>query len=121
MSSGSLDGRALVLAAAKASIAGERLPPLVERAATSLTERLEEYRRSYECVHEDEETAVFLVERGHWSSIAEELRFHEREADAVRRAHEEHLLGLGSTLDRRDEFERALDLREAVTVPKGTP
>ena len=42
----------------------------------------------------------------------------EREWKALRRAHAEHLRRLGGDIDRRREFETALELREAVVVGK---
>jgi hypothetical protein len=113
-----LDGDALVLAAAKSSVSGERLPDLVDRAQEVLAARLPEYGRRYECVHEDETAAVFFVEEGHWANIGEELDLGEREWKALRRAHGEHLKRLGRELGRRQEFVAALELRETVAVGK---
>jgi len=113
-----LDGNALVLAAAKASVSGERLPDLVDRAQGVLASRLPEYGRRYESPYEDESQAVFFVEEGHWQEFGEGLDLEGREWRALRRAHEEHLKRLGGDLDRRREFETALELREAVVVGK---
>ena len=103
-----LDGDALVLTAAKASVSGERLPDLVDRRS--------EYGRRYERAHETDDRVVFFVEEGHWAELGEELGLDRREWTALRRAHEEHLKRLGSDLGRREEFESALELREAVVV-----
>lgn len=118
MVEGPIEHDALLLAAAKASVAGERVPSLVARADRLLSDRRADYRRRYECVHEDETQVVFLVERGHWRECASELGIEDREADALQRAHAEHLKRLGSKLDRRAEFEAALELREAVAISK---
>ena len=119
MAGGPLDGPALVLAAAKASVSGERLPDLADRAQRLLGPRLPEYGRRYECAHADESAAVFFVEEGHWEDLGEEMALDEREWQALRRAHAEHLRELGEDLDRSEEFETALDVREAVVVGKG--
>lgn len=111
-----IDGNALVLAAAKASISGERLPELVKRAQELLGTRYERYRRQYECVHEGDSSAAFFVEEGHWSDVGEELGLQTREWQALRRAHEEHLRQLGGELDRVEEFQTALDVRELVVI-----
>jgi hypothetical protein len=111
-----LDGQVLVLAAAKASVAPQRLPELVDRSQAHLGPRLAEYRQNYECVAEEADRAVFLVERGHWAAVGRELGLDEREADGLRRAHEEQLRRMGTVFDRREEFESALDIREAVVV-----
>jgi hypothetical protein len=121
MAGGPIDGNALVLAAAKASLSGERLPDLVDRVQAHLAGRLPAYGRRYERVHEDEGQAVFFVEEGHWAALGEELGLDEREYEGVRRAHEEHLSRLGSDLGRRREFEAALELREVVVIGKQRP
>lgn len=119
MPEGPIEHDALLLAAAKASVAGERVPSLVARADRLLLDRSADYRRRYECVHEDDTQVVFLVESGHWRERADELGIEDRAADAIERAHAEHLKRLGSKLERRAEFESALELREAVTISKG--
>jgi len=115
---GPLDGNALVLAAAQASVSGERLPELVDRAQSFLETRTEEYGRRYERVHGDESQTVFFVEAGHWAELGDELDLEPREWKALRRVHGEHLKRLGTDLDRREEFETALELREVVVVGK---
>jgi len=116
---GPLDGNAIVLAAAKASVSGERLPELVDRAQSLLADRRDRYERRYERIHEDDDSAVFLVEEGHWADLGAELDLECREWKALRRVHGEHLKQLGGTLDRRAEFETALDVREAVVIGRG--
>ncbi|MFO7925307.1 MAG: hypothetical protein ACQET5_03375 [Halobacteriota archaeon] len=118
---GPLDGNAIVLAAAKASVSGERLPELVEQAQATLGPRREEYARRYECVHGDETQEVFFVEEGHWAELGEELGLTRREWAALRRVHAEHLKQLGGDLDRREEFETALDVREVVVIGGTSP
>jgi hypothetical protein len=117
-----IDGQALLLAAAKASVAGDRLPALVERAQVELEPRLEEYRRRYECVHEGDggDAWYFFVPDDHWETVGERLGVERRESDALRRAHEAQLGRLGDRLDRREEFETALELRSAVVVDEST-
>jgi hypothetical protein len=116
VSDGPLDGNAVVLAAAKASVSGELLPDLVGRAQELLDSRRDRYERGYECIHEDGEAAVFLVEEGHWADLGEAFDLERREWEALRRAHGEHLKQLGGDLGRRTEFETALDVREVVVI-----
>lgn len=111
-----LDGNALVLAAAQASVSGERLPELVDRAQEHVAPKLEAYRRQYELAHADETQTVLFVEDSHWESVGEELDLDPREWKALRRVHAEHLKRLGNDLGRREEFEAALELREVVIV-----
>lgn len=120
MAGGPLDGHALLLAAAKASIPGERLPDLVDRLQIRLAPRQQEYARRYECAHEDATHAVYFVERGHWETLGSEFDLERREWHALRRAHEEHLKRLGTEFSRRAEFEAALELREVVAIGKAT-
>ena len=120
-----IEGQVLVLAAAKASVPARRLPDLVDLAQAELETRVERYRREYEpldldldrlSVSNGAEPSGFLVEGGHWESVGNALGFDRREADAVRRAHEEQLLRIARRSGRGDEFETALEIREPVFV-----
>lgn len=115
---GAIDAAVLLLAAGKASVAPERLPDLVERAAARLRDRAETYRRTCERVHDDEVREIYFADRDHWERIGDELGFDERETDAVRRAHEEQLLHLGRRASREAEFEHALDIRQPVVLER---
>lgn len=111
-----IDANALMIAAAKASVGAGQLPELLRRADEYLRERADEYDRSYERVDEAGDGRVYLVPEDHWSTVGEALDLHRREADALRRAHEQHLLRVGTKQRRRQEFETALELRDAVVV-----
>lgn len=113
-----IDGQPLLLAAARGSVGPEQLPGLLATAQRWLADRIENYRRSYELVREDEQQCVFFVEAGHWEDLAENLGLNEREVDAIRRAHEAHLLFDADRDGQREEFETSLDLREVVVVGK---
>lgn len=111
-----IEGEVLVLTAAKASVGGQRVPDLVAEARRELQPRADELARRYERVHEDDVRAVFLVPEGFWSEVGEDLGWSRREYEAVARAHAEQLLRVGRREDREEEFETALELREAVVV-----
>lgn len=111
-----LDGEPVLVAAAKASVAPKELPDLLERAQATLGDRLETYRRGYECAFEGDRYEAFYVEVSHWEDLGDELGFSRRERDAVARAHREQLLWASRDADRRAEVESALDLREVVVV-----
>ncbi|MFD1514604.1 hypothetical protein [Halomarina rubra] len=111
-----IDGPALLLAAAKASVGPQLLPDLVDHVQADLGERLDDYRRRYELVDETDDACVFLVEAGHWETLGDRLGLDRRERDAVKRAHEEHLRRVGERTERREEFETALEIRECVVV-----
>lgn len=125
-----IDPNALMIASATASVGAGRLPELLRTADEHLRTRREEYERAYECVDDDGDddddedngddgdagASTYLVPDGHWSEVGDELGVNRREADALRRAHEQHLLRLGTKRGRRREFESALELREAVVI-----
>lgn len=117
MADAPIDGQVIVLTAAKASVPPARLPDLLERTAAHLNPQLGRYRREYEQVYGDEHREAFLVEWGHWDEVGATLDLDDREASAVRRAHEEQLLRIGRKRDREAEFETALEIREAVFLP----
>ncbi|WP_277555058.1 hypothetical protein [Halobaculum limi] len=113
-----IDSNALLIAAAKASVGPGRLPELLRETDEYLRAHVDEYDRRYECVDRDEDTgtATYLVPDGHWDEIGADLSLDRRECDALRRAHEQHLLRVGTQRRRRREFESALELRDAVVV-----
>lgn len=113
-----IDGQILLLAAAKASVGPQRLPDLVDLVQVELAPRLEEYAREYEVAYETDDHVAFFVDDGHWSTVRERLGFDEREIDAARRAHHEQLLREGRRRDRREEFERALDIRDCLLIQR---
>ena len=110
------DGPVLLYAAATASVAPNRLPELLVNGQELLSDRIEAYHRQYECVRADSDRSVFLVPTGHWVEIGRELGVNERETDALRRAHERQLWRVGADAQRREEFDAALEIREAVVI-----
>lgn len=111
-----LDGEALLVAGAKASIPLERLPGLLEVAQAYLGPRRSEYDRRYERLLVDGDVRTYLVEPGHWLGVGETLGLDDREADAIGRAHAEQVRRFGRRVDRLAEFESALEIREAVVI-----
>lgn len=111
-----IDGHVFMLASAKASVDPGMLSDLLRRVQNDLAERRDIYRREFERVAEDDEREVFLVPTGHWEEIGDRLDLGERERKAVARTHAEQLQRIGSKTDRDEEFETALEIREAVVV-----
>ena len=111
-----IEGQVLVLTAAKASVGGKRVPDLVAEARREIEPRADDLRRKYECVHEDDVRAVFLAPEGFWEQVGGDLDWSRREYEAVARAHAEQLLRVGKREDREEEFETALEVREAVVI-----
>lgn len=109
-----VDGQALLAAGAKASVPLNRLVPLLDRVESAVDD--DHVRRTYECVYESADAAVYLAPSGFWVDVGEDVGFEERESDAVRRAHAEQLRRFGREADRLAEFETALDVRDAVVL-----
>ncbi|WP_255197118.1 hypothetical protein [Halorarius litoreus] len=111
-----IDGEPMLVAAAKSSVPGSRLPDLLERAQDHLHGQLDDYRRGYERAHEGDRYEAFFVEVSHWEELGDDIGLSRRERDAVARAHREQLLWASRDEGRREEVETALDLREVVVV-----
>ena len=109
-----IDGGIVALAGVKAGLEPASVSAALGTVQEDLDPRFDEYRRQYECVHRSNGRLVFLVEQGHWETVAEKSGLSSRATDAVRRAHEEQLRRIGRRTDRIEEFESALDIREAV-------
>lgn len=114
-----IDRRTIEVAAGATAVSTVGLPELVRLAQVELAANVEAYRRWYECVHETEDRCMFLVDAGHWGTIADRLQLDAHEADALRRTHEEQLKRVGRRTGREREFEIALEIREAVVVATG--
>lgn len=111
-----IDGQVVLLAGARASVTLTRLSTLLERAQQHLVGQYEEYAREFERIRGADGTTYFLAPEGHWSGVGEDLDLTDREADALRRAHEVQFLQDGRRLDRRDEFETSVEIREPVAI-----
>ena len=111
-----LDGDVLLYTGATASVGPERIEPLLRTVQAHLRDRRGAYRRRYESAFEDDERRILLVPTDHWASLGDELGLPEREVDAARRAHAQQLRRIGSKTGRREEFETALEIREAVVI-----
>jgi len=112
------DGTVLQEAAALGSVGPGRLPELLGDVDVHLRGRRAALRRRFERVNSSDERELFLVPDDYWPDLGAELGLDEREWMAVRRAHERQLLRDGSQLDRREEFETALDIRSALVVSR---
>lgn len=117
-SSPEIEGQILLIAAAKASVSPTRLPELVGRVSDALAVDRDRYRDAFECIREDDERAVYLVPEGHWVELGTEVGLDRREWRAVRRAHNEQFRRIGRRTGRREEFETALEIRDAVVVAR---
>lgn len=111
-----IEGQILLLAGAQASVTLTQLPDLVGRAQAHIHSRLETYDRRYERIDGPRGTSYYLVDDGHWDQLGADLDMNDREIDAVRRAHTEQFRRDGRRLDRSDEFETTIEIRDIVAI-----
>jgi hypothetical protein len=111
-----IEAQVLMLAGATASVTPERLSELVYRAQQYVRPRRAEYEQAFERVDGTDGLAYYLVDGGHWADVGDGLCLDRRESDAIRRAHTAQFRRDGRRLDRLEEFETALDIREVVVV-----
>ncbi|MCL9812658.1 hypothetical protein [Natranaeroarchaeum aerophilus] len=111
-----IEGQTVLLAGARASVTLSQLSALLERAQQQLVDQRVEYARQFEGIDGTDGRTYFLASDGHWARVGEELGLTDREADALRRAHESQFLRDGRTLDRLDEFETSVEIREPVAI-----
>ncbi|EMA33565.1 hypothetical protein [Haloarcula japonica] len=111
-----IEGQIVLLAGTRASIPLDQLPELLERAQTYLQANRETYGREYERISGPREADYVCAESGHWDSIGTELGLSDREQDAVRRAHAAQFERDGRRLDRSEEFEMTLEIRDVLAV-----
>lgn len=101
---------------ARASVPPARLSELLAETQAALAERHDRYRRRYERAFATDGVEAFFVEEDHWTVFGDERGWSRRDHEAVARAHRRQLLHAGKQTGRREEFEAALELREAVVV-----
>lgn len=111
-----IEGQILLLAGAQASVALPRVPSLVSQVQRHIDSRIETYNRTCERIDGPRAASYYLVAPGHWEQLGDEVGLNRREIDAVRRSHTEQFRRDGRRLDRSDEFEATLEIREVVAV-----
>jgi len=116
-----IEGQILLLAGAQASVNLARLPDLVERVQDHIDSRIEEYDRRYERIDGPRGTSYYLADADHWERLGDDLDLDDRETDAVRRAHTEQFRRDGRRLDRTEEFETTIEIRDIVAVGSDLP
>lgn len=112
-----IEGQVVLLVGAKASVTLQRLSDLLHSVQEHLDGEAEDYHRRYEQIDTADERVYFLVADDYWEIVGGELSLTEREVDAVRRAHEAQFERDGRHLDRIEEFESALEIRDVVVLP----
>lgn len=111
-----IEGQIVLLAGTQASVPLDRLPDLLEQVQTYLRANRATYDREYERISGPREADYVCAESGHWDTIGTELGLSDREQDAVRRAHAAQFERDGRRLDRGEEFEATLEIRDVLAV-----
>ena len=111
-----IDGPVILYTCAVASIPARAMGPLLRDVQAHLHAHRQRYARRWECAIETPARAIYLVEPGHWDEVWAALSLGRRQQDAAERAHRRQLLIAGRETDRHDEFETALEVREAVII-----
>lgn len=115
-----ISGDAMVLAAATASVPGERVPVLIRTVGAHLRGERATYRRRYERFDDGDGARTFLVPEDRWAALGTALGLDDREVDAVRRAHEAHARRRARAAGREDALDAALDIRSVVVIGGAT-
>lgn len=102
------------MAGAKASVTLPALSALLARTQRYVRDRRETYEQRYERVVGPAGRCYSLVEKNHWEEVGEALDLPEREANALRRVHAAQFRRAGRRLDRFEEFETTLEIRDVV-------
>jgi len=111
-----IEGQVVLLAGAKASVSLARLSDLLSEAQEHLADETDEYERQFERIDACGDGVYFLADDGHWERLREELGFTKRETEAVARTHAAQFERDGRQLDRKQEFETTLEIRDVVAV-----
>lgn len=111
-----IEGQVVLLAGAKASVSLARLSDLLVEAQEYLAEEVENYERRFERIDAHGGGVYFLATDDHWETLGTEIGFTKRELQAVARTHKAQFERDGRRMDRKDEFETTLEIRDVVAV-----
>jgi GTP cyclohydrolase II len=112
-----IEGQIVLLAGARASVTLDRLSELLHLVQDHLDGQGDGYERQYERIDGSEGLVYYFVPSDHWEAVGEAIGLADREIDAVRRAHEAQFERDGRRLDRSEEFDSALEIRDVVAMP----
>lgn len=111
-----IEGEVVLLAGAQASVTLTHLSDLVSRAQEYLDSHQDEYERRFERIDDDGDLSYYLVPASFWEDVGTALGLEEREVDALRRVHRLQFERAGRRLDRTEEFETAMEIRDVVVT-----
>ncbi len=115
-SSHPIESQVVLLAGAKASVSLARLSDLLAEAQAALTEHTDEYEQRFEQIDAAGEGVFVLAEDGYWHELGDEIGLTRREIDAIARTHAAQFKRDGRRMDRKEEFETTLEIRDVLAV-----
>jgi hypothetical protein len=115
-----IEGQVVLLAGAQASVTLSELSELLEAVQRHLVDERDGYDRRFESIEGADATTYYLAEAGHWETVCDALGLDDRETDAVARTHEQQFRRDGRRLDREDEFDSTLEIRDVVAIAPPT-
>lgn len=111
-----IESQIVLLAGAKASVSLARLSELLAEVQPYLANNVSAYERRFEQIDAYGEGLYVLAEEGHWQTVGEETSLTEREIEAVARTHAAQFERDGRRMDREEEFETTLEIRDVLMV-----
>lgn len=114
-----IEGQVVMLAGAQASVTLTHLSDLVARAQEYIDSRQDEYDRQFERIDDERGLSYYLVPSFFWEDVGTDLGLEDREVDALRRVHRLQFQRSGRRLDRTEEFETAMEIRDVVVTLTG--
>lgn len=116
-----IEGQVLLLAGAQASVTLTHLSDLITRANEHVSTQQADYEREFERIDDPEGPVYYLVDGSYWEGVGTTLGLERREVEALRRVHALQFQRAGRRLDRLEEFETAMEIRDVVAMPEGIP
>jgi hypothetical protein len=111
-----IESQIVLLAGAKASVSLARLSELLAEVQPYLAANVDEYERRFEHIDAYGEGRYVLATEGYWETVREEVGLTEREIEGVARTHAAQFERDGRRMDREDEFETTLEIRDVLMV-----
>lgn len=111
-----IESQVVLLAGAKASVSLARLSDLLAEVQTALAERTDEYEQRFEQIDATGDGVFVLADDGYWHELGDEIGLTRRETDAVARTHAAQFERDGRRMNRKEEFETTLEIRDVLAV-----
>jgi hypothetical protein len=111
-----IESQIVLLAGAQASVTLTRLSELVSTAHEYIENHRNEYDQQFERIDDASGLSYYLVDSSHWDEIGAALELDDREVDALRRVHSLQFERAGRRLNRLEEFETAMEIRDVIVT-----